>query len=192
MSPIRYTVIIRMYQTSIRNKKKHTNFNKDREINYDLNSAYEDYAYVIKLLGNCRARIITNNGTEAIGIIRGSMRKFNKRILIENGDIVVISKRDYQKEKVDIVHKFNSEQCQNLIKSNIISKTLVGFYHKQTDYNEDKNNTQTLSDDYNNCIFFEEDSDVGNADEEDNNTNSDSDNDNDNDIDMNKLSIDDI
>jgi initiation factor 1A len=147
-----------MYQTSIRNKKKHTNFNRDKEINYEINNAYEEYAYVIKLLGNCRAHVVCNDGTEAIGVIRGSMRKFNKRILIENGDIVVISKRDYQKEKVDIVHKFNSEQCQNLIKAELISNTLISLYHKQVDYNDNKNKSVT---DYNECIFFEDNSDTG-------------------------------
>lgn len=178
-----------MYQTSIRNKKKHTNFNRDREINYNINKAYEDYAYVIKLLGNCRALILTNDGIEAIGIIRGSMRKFNKRILIENGDIIVISKREYQKDKVDIVHKFNSEQCQNLIKSDSLSKTLIGYYHKQADYNEEQKK-KTSSDDYNDCIYFEDDSDTGNADEEDNSANSD--HESSSDIEMNKLCIDDI
>jgi initiation factor 1A len=173
-----------MYQTSIRNKKKPTNFNRDKEINYDINGAYEEYAYVIKLLGNCRARVICNDGTEAIGVIRGSMRKFNKRILIENGDIVVISKRDYQKEKVDIVHKFNSEQCQNLIKSNTISKTLTSFYHKQADYNDDKNKTTK---DYNDCIFFEDNSDTGDI--EDNNIETDNES---IDLNMNKFSIDEI
>jgi initiation factor 1A len=167
-----------MYQTSIRNKKKLTNFNKDKEINYEINTAYEEYAYVIKLLGNCRARIICNDGTEAIGVIRGSMRKFNKRVLVENGDIVVVSKRDYQKEKVDIVHKFNSEQCQNLIKADLISNTLISFYHKQADYNEDKDKS---SSDYNDCIFFEEDS--NSADIDDNDIS---------DISINKISIDDV
>ena len=177
-----------MYQTSIRNKKKHTNFNRDKEINYEINIAYEQFAYVIKLLGNCRAKIICNDGTESIGIIRGSMRKFNKRVLVENGDIVVISTRDYQKEKVDIVHKFNAEQCQNLIKSKRISNTLISYYHKHADYNDDKNKRQST--DYNECIIFEDDSDVGDiGDVEDNNKKSD---DESVDVDLNKFSIDDI
>lgn len=120
-----------MYQTSIRNKKKHTNFNKDKEINYTINKDFEEYAYVLKLLGNCRVKVLCNSGIEAIGIIRGSLRKFNKRVLIETGDIVVISKRDYQDNKVDIIHKFNSDQCHNMIKNNELSKIIVDCYYNK-------------------------------------------------------------
>lgn len=138
-----------MYQTSIRNKKKHVSFNRDKDINYDIDPNTEEYAFVVKLLGNCRAKILSNTGTESIGIIRGSLRKFNKRILIENGDIVVISKRDYQKEKVDIVHKFNSEQCQYLIKTEQLSQILINNYNKQSD------TSKSHTEDYNDCIHFD-------------------------------------
>jgi translation initiation factor 1A len=120
-----------MYQTSIRNKKKNSSFNRDKEMNYQLNPDFEEYAFVEKLLGNCRAKVICNNGIQAIGIIRGSLRKFNNRILIENGDIVVVSKRDFQENKVDIVHKFNIEQCQSLVKNKEISEILINSYHNK-------------------------------------------------------------
>lgn len=134
-----------MYQTSIRNKKKHTQFNKDKSVNYCINLEYEEYAYVIKLLGNCRAKILTNSGIEAIGIIRGSLRRFNKRVLIENGDLVVISKRDFQDNKVDIVHKFNIDQCQSLIKDKIISDVLINCYYNKNHYLNEDTNTENQS-----------------------------------------------
>ena len=117
-----------MYQTSIRNKKKRSLFNHEKESNYNIDPLHEEYAYVDKILGNCRVFIISNTGKEYIGIIRGSLRKFNKRILIERGDIVVISKRDYQIDKVDIVHKINSEQTNNLINDAILSNILINLY----------------------------------------------------------------
>jgi translation initiation factor 1A len=127
-----------MYQTSIRNKKKHSSFNKDKDMNYQLNTDYEEYAYVVKLLGNCRARVLLNSGVEAIGIIRGALRRFNKRVLIENGDIIVVSKRDFQDSKVDIVHKFNLDQCQSLIKNKEISDVLINCYYNKSTYSADK------------------------------------------------------
>lgn len=141
-----------MYQTSIRNKKKHTQFNRDKELNYTVNTETEDYAYVSKLLGNCRAKVICNNGLEAIGIIRGSLRRFNKRVLIENGDLVVVSKRDFQDNKVDIVHKFNTDQCQSLINNKDISDTLINYYYNKTssmtdNKNKDVDNTYITFDD---------------------------------------------
>ncbi len=130
-----------MYQASIRDKKKHKQFQHVRIDNYELNPNYEEYAYVKKLLGNCRAHVITDSGTEAIGVIRGSMRKFNKRVIIENGDIVVVSKRDFQDNKVDIVHKYNQDQIQSLINEQKISKNLSHFYnYKKTDDDDDIKN----------------------------------------------------
>lgn len=131
-----------MYQSSIRDKKKFKQFNHQKEINYNINIEEEEYAYIKKLLGNCRMQVITNSGIDAIGIIRGSLRKFNKRLLIEVGDIVVISKRDFQISKVDIVHKFNSEQVQNLISENKLSNIILNFY----------NNTNTNSNSYLNDV----------------------------------------
>lgn len=119
-----------MYQTSIRNKKKISQFNKVANNNYNIDLQHEVYAYVIKLLGNCRVLVLCDNGTEAIGVIRGSMRRFNKRVLIETGDILAVSMRDFQDNKVDIVHKYNAEQCKNLINNKEISDTLINAYNK--------------------------------------------------------------
>lgn len=135
-----------MYQTSIRNKKNKSKFQNEKESNYIM-SEDEDYGYVQKLLGNCRVKILSDDGIESIGIIRGSLRKFNKRILIENGDIVVISKRDFQDSKVDIVHKFNNDQCLTLINDKIISNVIANLYTKKIDY-KDINNTVNNEDDY--------------------------------------------
>jgi len=121
-----------MYQASIRNKKKTLNLSKSKNINYIINTNYEDYGFVIKLLGNCRASVLCNNGDIVIGIIRGNMRRFNKRVLIDKGDIVVVSRREYQINKADIVHKYNLEQCQYIINSNELTETLVNEYYKNT------------------------------------------------------------
>jgi len=123
-----------MYQASIRNKKNHLKFNHERDDNYIINNEYEEYGYVQKMLGNCRVKLISNSGIESIGIIRGSLRKFNKRVLIEVGDIVVISKRDYQDSKVDIVHKYNQDQISNFISENKLSSIIINYYtNKKTD-----------------------------------------------------------
>jgi translation initiation factor 1A len=119
-----------MYQTSIRNKKKISHFNKANNNNYNIDTEHEVYAYVIKLLGNCRVHVLCDNGTEAVGVIRGSMRRFNKRVLIETGDIIAVSMREFQLNKVDIVHKYNAEQCKLLINNKEISDTLISAYNK--------------------------------------------------------------
>tara|TARA_B000000437_G_scaffold209504_1_gene178636 strand:- start:896 stop:1456 length:561 start_codon:yes stop_codon:yes gene_type:complete len=138
-----------MYQTSIRNKKKNKQLKNTVQNNYELDQENEEYAHVIKMLGNCRVSLLTNTGKESIGIIRGTLRKFTNRIIIEKGDIVVISKRGYQDNKVDIVHKYNREQIQTLISEKKISNTLLNSYiNNRNSYIEnkyDKDNDNILS-----------------------------------------------
>lgn len=132
-----------MYQTTIRNKKKSTNIVK----NYLIDEEFEEYALTKKLLGNCRVSLLTNGGDEVIGIIRGNMRKFNKRILIEVGDIVAVSKRDFQTNKVDIVHKYNLDQTQSLINNKQLSDVLINQYYKNSHKTDKFDDTHIIFED---------------------------------------------
>lgn len=146
-----------MYQTAIRKKKK--NFNSSNNNKYDINLDYEEYGLVKKLLGNCRVNLITNSGENVIGIIRGNMRKFNKRVLIDKGDFVIVSKREYQNNKVDIVHKIPQEEYSTILASDQISNILKNEYYnnsytttnenKDTHINFNGSNSES-EDDYNN------------------------------------------
>ncbi len=129
-----------MYQTSIRKKKK--NFNTKKNENYEINFEYEEYGLVKKLLGNCRVNLITNSGDEVVGVIRGNMRKYNKRVLIEKGDIVVVSKREFQSNKVDIVHKISLDKYPDILNGDNISNTLKNEYYNSsyTSSTNDKDN----------------------------------------------------
>ena len=146
-----------MYQTSIRNKKQKKYLNNSNNNDYNFDENNEEYAIVTKLLGNCRVNLFTNSGNECMGIIRGSLRKFSKRILIEKGDIVVVSIRHYQDSEVDSVHKYNREQIQSLIKDKILSQTLINFYNNKIKLEKSENNTiiddDRLEFDYNINIY---------------------------------------
>lgn len=185
-----------MYQTSIRNKKKHIKFQHNKELEYILDPLNEEYAYVIKMLGNCRVEVISNSGAKSIGIIRGSMRKFNKRILIERGDIIIISKRDYQQDKVDIVNKLNHEQSQSLINENKISDILINLYNNKKDVND--NEFDSIINDNTNInlenLVFDDNTNMSSSSSVSSNDNPDNDVDiyNDNDIKSNNNDDDDI
>jgi translation initiation factor 1A len=143
-----------MYQTLIRNKKKGTKVVN----NYTINLDYEEYGLAKKLLGNCRVLVLCNSGEETVGIIRGNMRKFNKRVLIDVGDIVVVSKRDYQANKVDIVHKFSLEQCKTIINNKEITDSLINEYYKNVD-KADINDNHIIFDDNANASEANDDND---------------------------------
>lgn len=124
------------YQSSIRNKKNNKSFNKTKEIKYKINEEIEEYGIVIKLLGNCRCSILSNLNVECIGTICGSLRKFNKRILIEKGDVVIITSPCEGNNKVIINYKLNTEQINDLIEEFKLNEKIVNLY---------KNNCSTIN-----------------------------------------------
>jgi initiation factor 1A len=116
------------YQSSIRNKKNNKNFNREKQMKYDINDEIEEYGYISKMLGNCRCLVISNSNIDCIGTICGSLRKFNKRILIEKGDIVIITRPTDNNNKVVINYKLNSEQIENLISDFKLKERLINSY----------------------------------------------------------------
>ena len=81
-----------------------------REIIFKENELQE-YAKITKSLGNCRCETIDPNKNIRIGIIRGSMRK---KIWIKQDDIVLLSLRDFQKNKADIILKYSKSEVRFL------------------------------------------------------------------------------
>ena len=126
------------YQSSIRNKQNNKSFNKNKQMKYDYNDELEEYGFVSKMLGNCRCLIISNSNLDCVGTICGSLRKFNKRILIEKGDIVIITKPTSTNTKVCINYKLNSDQVSTLISELKISDRLANLYNNRCTTIDDK------------------------------------------------------
>ena len=63
------------------------------------------------MLGNGRCECFCFDGVTRLGHIRGKMRK---KVWITAGDIVLVGKRDFQDEKVDIIHKYSADEARNL------------------------------------------------------------------------------
>lgn len=70
-----------------------------------------DYALISKMLGNGRCECKCADGRTRLGIIRG---KLSKRVWINMGDTVLVSLREYQDEKADIIHKYTADEVKNL------------------------------------------------------------------------------
>ena len=77
----------------------------------------QDYAIVVKMLGSGRCELNCYNDLNKcnrMGIIRGNMRKKSMHMFIRKGDIVHVSQRDYQDNKVDIIHLYSHEDVRSL------------------------------------------------------------------------------
>lgn len=94
----------------------------------------EDYAIVTQLLGNNRIKIIClHDNSEKIGIIRGNMRK---KIWISKDDIVLVSLREFQDNKCDIIYKYAPDDVKLLVKYGEINKSHTTKEGNQTNYPE--------------------------------------------------------
>ena len=73
----------------------------------------QEYAIVIKMLGNGRVSLKCMDGIDRLGKIRGKMRK---RVWIKVEDYLLISLRDFQDEKADIIMKLRENEIRRLKK----------------------------------------------------------------------------
>ena len=67
------------------------------------------YGRVTKMLGNGRCSLYLSNGLKTLGVIRGKM-KFRTWVRLD--DLVLVSERDYQDGKVDILHVYSQEHAR--------------------------------------------------------------------------------
>lgn len=63
----------------------------------------QEYAKIIKALGDRKMSAILTDSSEIIALVPG---KFRKRVWINAGDIVLISRRAFENKKVDIIYKY--------------------------------------------------------------------------------------
>ncbi|RNA03550.1 eukaryotic translation initiation factor Y-chromosomal [Brachionus plicatilis] len=71
----------------------------------------QTYAQVLKMLGSGNVEALCNDNKKRICHIRGKM---NKKIWINVGDLILISVRDFQNEKADVIAKYNSDEARTL------------------------------------------------------------------------------
>ena len=94
----------------------------------------QEYAQVIKLLGNARlqAKCFKKNKTTGeftsktrICLIRGKMRK---RVWINNNDMILVSLREFDDDKGDVIHKYEDNETKKLMKNNHIPNIVLNTH----------------------------------------------------------------
>jgi len=82
----------------------------------DENDAQE-YAQITKALGNCRFDVMCFDGKSRLATMCGKMRK---RVFVNQGELVLVSLREWQDSKCDIIEKYNPNDVQKLKKMKCI------------------------------------------------------------------------
>ena len=83
----------------------------------------EEYARIIKLLGDGRFQCTCSDGVDRIAHLR---HKMWKKVWLKCGDVVLISLRDYDPEKCDIIDKYTEKEIAKLLKNGEIKENLLG------------------------------------------------------------------
>ena len=85
----------------------------------------QDYAVIKEVYGSGRYLCVCCDGkAERLGILRGNMRKRSIH-RIRKGDVVLVGLRDYQENKVDIMHLYTIDEARALVNYNEISNELM-------------------------------------------------------------------
>tara|TARA_Y100000389_G_scaffold97131_1_gene93913 strand:- start:1573 stop:1992 length:420 start_codon:yes stop_codon:yes gene_type:complete len=91
-------------------RKKKPISQKQRSIEFAETEA-QRYAKIITVLGDRRVTVMLTDNTERLALIPG---RFRKRVWMTRGDIVLVSLRDFQDDKVDIIHKYFQDEAHSL------------------------------------------------------------------------------
>jgi len=103
----------------------------------------QEYGLVEKMLGDMRCTVLCSDSTVKLCHIPG---KFKRRVWINPGDIVLVSLREFEDKKADIIYKYNSEEAELLQTQGIFDPN-----HYKTIINGDGNsNIQTIEEDQDN------------------------------------------
>uniref|UniRef100_A0A6C0CU88 S1-like domain-containing protein n=1 Tax=viral metagenome TaxID=1070528 RepID=A0A6C0CU88_9ZZZZ len=116
-----------MYKSRINNAKRRSNREeKKRDIVHPDEG--QEYGIVQEMLGNGRTRVLCHDKSIKIGRICGSMRKFKSKVLIESGDLVIVSAREFEKDKVDIIHKYGFDEAHDIAYNGYLPEYLYRVY----------------------------------------------------------------
>jgi len=94
-----------------KNRRRGKNQNEGEKHDIPLKSDGQEYAQVMRMLGNGRLEASCFDGKTRLCHIRGKMRK---KVWVNQGDIVLIGLRDFQDDKADVIMKYTSEEARRL------------------------------------------------------------------------------
>jgi translation initiation factor 1A len=103
-----------MYQSIIASGKKRTYRKKARD--FILPDDDQCYAVIKDMLGNGRSNALCYDGTTRLARIRGSLRKGPNKAIVSKGDLVIVSLRDFEEDKVDLVHTYSHDEASTIFR----------------------------------------------------------------------------
>ncbi|KAH9083876.1 eukaryotic translation initiation factor 1A [Lactarius deliciosus] len=95
-----------------KNRRRGKNENDDDKRELVFREDGQEYAQVTKMLGNGRLEALCFDGEKRLAHIRGKMRK---KVWINQGDIILLSLREFQDGKADVIVKYTADEARNCV-----------------------------------------------------------------------------
>lgn len=126
-------------------KGKKLQFTEQRELFMKQDGL--DYAVVISVLGGGRFEVrCLQDDTVRIGLIRGSL---HKKMWISKDDIILISLREFETSKCDIIWKYTQEEIYKLQElEEIVCDAIEDYSETQMSVMFDSTSSSNLPDDF--------------------------------------------
>ena len=124
-------------------KIKHNLESETKILDLPAEDQDQTFGLVTRLLGNGRVNITyvkDGMGHNVLGIICGRLRRRKKWVIV--GGIVIISIREYEKEKVDIIHVYSEHDINELKRKKLVDNKLLNI---STSANFDEENLEEFS-----------------------------------------------
>ena len=114
-----------------KNRRRGKNENDDDKRELVFREDGQEYAQVTKMLGNGRLEAMCFDGEKRLAHIRGKMRKKVRtamltriarvlivapsvhQVWINQGDIILLSLRDFQDDKADVIVKYTADEARS-------------------------------------------------------------------------------
>eukprot|EP00736_Rhodelphis_marinus_P006426 Rmarinus@m.7093 len=94
-----------------KNRRRGKNESEYEKRELVLKEEGQEYAQVLRMLGNGRLEALCFDGIKRLCHIRGKLRK---KVWVNQGDIVLVGLRDYQDAKADVIQKYNADEARQL------------------------------------------------------------------------------
>lgn len=110
-----------MYQSRIRQTKNRDG--RKRELLEPEEG--QSFAIVQDMVGNGRLRAFCADKVVRMARIRGSMRKYSGKVIIDRNDLILVAFRDFHDETVDVIHKYKPDEIHYMMRHNMLPEFIV-------------------------------------------------------------------
>jgi translation initiation factor 1A len=93
-----------------KNRRRGKNENEEKR-ELTLKEEGQEYGQVTRMVGNGHLEAMCMDGKKRLCHIRGKMRK---KVWVGQGDIILVSLRDYQDDRGDVILKYSVDEARRL------------------------------------------------------------------------------